>query len=342
MERAKVKKRGLFLGKKAQAQHEILFTIFEVLVFAFFTYLLFAFVNDVEDNTTFEKNFIARDLAVMVNTVYTSPSSIVYNYPEDKKDFVVKVQNNMILVKNQGQDDAVGIKYWFAVESPDNPVMEEEYSTGDNIKLNKSLVTYSGEEAYYSGISTSGSWALEADSECGDAIVSIARQATGHPYCLGLNWDPSKLPPTEPNCDKTGILCSNEQWRSGIQRTGGKCPIDCSAFTKWVYNYYSQHGGGSKYQISVDWAEWQAKNVGGIVDHDPMKGDYISTKPDFSKLQKGDLVFFAKTVENPHYITHVGIYVGGNKFIHAGDPINEAKLASSYWQEKYAGARRLC
>jgi hypothetical protein len=58
-------------------------------------------------------------------------------------------------------------------------------------------------------------------------------------------------------------------------------------------------------------------------------------------LQKGDLVFF--TTGGRGRVSHVGIYSGGGQFIHApgtGKTIRTASLASRYFQERYAGARR--
>lgn len=58
-----------------------------------------------------------------------------------------------------------------------------------------------------------------------------------------------------------------------------------------------------------------------------------------SKLQTGDLVFF----NTSGGISHVGIYVGNNKFVHAGvsQGVSVTSLSSSYWGPKYVGAKRV-
>lgn len=56
-------------------------------------------------------------------------------------------------------------------------------------------------------------------------------------------------------------------------------------------------------------------------------------------LQRGDLVFF-KT--RGRAVSHVGIYVGSRKFIHApskGKTVCYQALDSSYYRDRYAGAR---
>jgi hypothetical protein len=61
-----------------------------------------------------------------------------------------------------------------------------------------------------------------------------------------------------------------------------------------------------------------------------------------SELKEGDLVFFA-TVRRSQRVSHVGIYVGGGRFIHApgrGKKIRSASLSSGYFKWRYVGARR--
>lgn len=58
-------------------------------------------------------------------------------------------------------------------------------------------------------------------------------------------------------------------------------------------------------------------------------------------LMAGDLVFFANTYTSG--ISHVGVYAGGGKFIHApgdGGSVCYASL-SGYWSDHYHGARRI-
>jgi hypothetical protein len=59
------------------------------------------------------------------------------------------------------------------------------------------------------------------------------------------------------------------------------------------------------------------------------------------ELRPGDLVFF-NTMR--HAFSHVGIYVGDNKFIHApskGKSIRVDDMTKAYWEKRYNGARRM-
>jgi len=58
------------------------------------------------------------------------------------------------------------------------------------------------------------------------------------------------------------------------------------------------------------------------------------------QLRPGDLVFFATTGTGE--VSHVGIYIGDNTFIHApgrGRAITRARLREAYFRERFVGAR---
>lgn len=59
------------------------------------------------------------------------------------------------------------------------------------------------------------------------------------------------------------------------------------------------------------------------------------------EAQAGDLIFFHSTYNAGTYVTHVAIYLEGNRFYHAGDPIGYGDLSSRYWQDHLIGARRV-
>ena len=60
-----------------------------------------------------------------------------------------------------------------------------------------------------------------------------------------------------------------------------------------------------------------------------------------SELKPGDLVFF-NTMRRA--FSHVGIYIGDNKFIHSPKPGAEVRvedMRTGYWQTRFNGARRV-
>ena len=66
-------------------------------------------------------------------------------------------------------------------------------------------------------------------------------------------------------------------------------------------------------------------------------------KVDPGALRAGDLVFF-RLVPGSREVTHVGIYTGQRRFVHApqtGRHVTEASLDDPYYRERFAGAGRL-
>lgn len=58
-------------------------------------------------------------------------------------------------------------------------------------------------------------------------------------------------------------------------------------------------------------------------------------------LQAGDLVFY-NTLKRP--FSHVGIYIGDGKFVHApksGAQVRVESIRGSYWRQRFNGARRI-
>ena len=95
---------------------------------------------------------------------------------------------------------------------------------------------------------------------------------------------------------------------------GGKGPggFDCSGFVSWAF----AQGG-----ISVP------SSTGGLAG--------VGTKVSASNMQPGDIVFFNTYKTNGH----VGIYLGGGKFIGAQNStgLAVADMSSGYWAGKFAG-----
>ena len=97
--------------------------------------------------------------------------------------------------------------------------------------------------------------------------------------------------------------------------------FDCSGFVCWVF----RHSG-----------VYKTKRLGA-------NGLYsLCTDIPREEVMPGDLVFFEKTMgADVKGITHVGIYVGNNMMIHAGDPVGFADLKSAQWAKKIYAFGRL-
>lgn len=105
-------------------------------------------------------------------------------------------------------------------------------------------------------------------------------------------------------------------------RYGGDSPaegFDCSGFVHYVF----QQALG-----------WQLPRTSLEMSR---KGEPLSEY----QLRPGDLVFF-NTQHRP--FSHVGIYVGNGRFVHApktGKSVSIANMQGNYWRSRYEGARRI-
>lgn len=103
---------------------------------------------------------------------------------------------------------------------------------------------------------------------------------------------------------------------------GGATPasgLDCSGLVQFVFQ-----------QVTGVTLPRSAKEMSRL-------GDKVSLQD----LKPGDLVFFNT---RRFAFSHVGIYLGDNRFIHAprrGREVEVATIDSSYWQRHFSGARRL-
>ncbi len=96
--------------------------------------------------------------------------------------------------------------------------------------------------------------------------------------------------------------------------------FDCSGFTWYVYN-----------QVT-------GEDIGRSVKGQYTQGSSVAR----GSWQPGDIVFFKNTFEKG--LSHCGIFVSGDKFIHAENEstgVVISSLGSGYYKDHYAGARRL-
>jgi cell wall-associated NlpC family hydrolase len=96
--------------------------------------------------------------------------------------------------------------------------------------------------------------------------------------------------------------------------------IDCSAFVQVMYR--------DVYQVALPRTAQEQYGVSELIERD--------------ELKEGDLVFF-HTRGRKNSITHVGIYLQNNKFVHAStsNGVSISDLDESYWKPKFRGGGRL-
>lgn len=110
------------------------------------------------------------------------------------------------------------------------------------------------------------------------------------------------------------------------------------------YKGYAYVWGGANPTTSFDCSglvQWCYGTVGIQVPHNAQAQYDMMQHITLEEAEPGDLVFFTETMSGGNYITHVGIYVGGERMFHAGNPLGYADLTSRYWKEHYVCAGRI-
>ena len=75
--------------------------------------------------------------------------------------------------------------------------------------------------------------------------------------------------------------------------------------------------------------------------HSTLEQSKAGTAVGLDEIEAGDLVFY-DTLNRPY--SHVGIYVGDGRFVHApksGARVRVESMKSAYWTQRYSGARRI-
>ena len=101
------KKRDAFLifQNKRGFTHEIFFHVFELVMAAIVLVALFYFINDIANQTIFERNFMARDLTLLLNTLYSAPGDVSYEYKASLADLNFDFAKNKVEISNiQGKE----------------------------------------------------------------------------------------------------------------------------------------------------------------------------------------------------------------------------------------------
>lgn len=158
-------------------------------------------------------------------------------------------------------------------------------------------------------------------------LHKIAEDTTDHRLkekILAFNDEGVERSVNMENYDPENVIARSESLLGTPHKMGGYSPegLDCSGLVKLSH----AHSGVELPHSSHEQAKY---------------GTIISRK---EQLQRGDLVFFHSTYPTEKLVTHSGIYLGDNKFIHTSTSRGvsvSALFDSGYWEEHYLFATRL-
>lgn len=137
-----------------------------------------------------------------------------------------------------------------------------------------------------------------------------------------------------------GLLTKIGQVRQNVSHKASELVVNAMGFLGVPYKW-----GGNSAETGFDCSGFVVsvyqQSIGLLLPRKAEQQAAATQKIDQTDLQPGDLVFF-NTMRRA--FSHVGIYVGNGKFIHApraGAEIRVESMGGSYWQNRFDGARRV-
>jgi len=88
-------------GKKAESNFwDIIFPTFQFLLVLAVFLMLGIYVQNLASGKTLEKNYYARDIALLVDTVNAAPGDVFYTYPNnlEKYELGIKIEENFVVI----------------------------------------------------------------------------------------------------------------------------------------------------------------------------------------------------------------------------------------------------
>ncbi len=181
------------------------------------------------------------------------------------------------------------------------------------------IVEINGNKAYIAK-SLLSTEKVEVTSRSSNSISENNKSASA-PVQTKVEQQPEQTAPVASNPSGDAIVAYAKTFLGYryVYATNGPNTFDCSGFVQYVYKHFG---------YSLSRSSGTQANDGVAVSK--------------SNLQPGDVLIFRDTSNTR--IGHVGIYIGGNQFIHASNSrtgVIISSLSTSAYQKRYVGARRI-
>ncbi len=255
---------------------------------------------------------------------------------EVQKQTLVDTQNTLNAQKSQAEELQKTLVA--KLEAEQKALQDKQSDLSDNesnigtIAQNLVELSKASDESKVSGVThATPNKNNSSSSNSGSSNNGGSSNNSGSSNNGGGNTIPTPTP--SPDQSSRGLAIANKALtRQGYMYSWGGChsmsqianpnwtKFDCSGLVNWAH-----------YQAGVNIGSNTTKTLCGV-----------GTQVDRGSMQAGDIILFSS---NGSYsgVHHVGIYIGGNRMVHApssGKPVQVATLGNGYWQREFYQARR--
>lgn len=257
---------------------------------------------------------------------------------EIQKQTLVDTQNALNVQKSQAEELQKTLVA--KLEAEQKALQDKQSDLSDNesnigtIAQNLVELSKASDESKVSGVThATPNKNNSSSSNSGSSNNGGSSNNSGSSNNGGGNTIPTPTPTPSPDQSSRGLAIANKALtRQGYMYSWGGChsmsqianpnwtKFDCSGLVNWAH-----------YQAGVNIGSNTTKTLCGV-----------GTQVDRGSMQAGDIILFSS---NGSYsgVHHVGIYIGGNRMVHApssGKPVQVASLGNGYWQREFYQARR--
>lgn len=258
---------------------------------------------------------------------------------EVQKQTLVDTQNTLNAQKSQAEELQKTLVA--KLEAEQKALQDKQSDLSDNesnigtIAQNLVELSKASDESKVSGVThaTPNKNNSSSSSNSGSSNNGGSSNNSGSSNNGGGNTAPTPAPTPSGDQSARGLAIANKALtRQGYMYLWGGCHsmsqianpnwtrFDCSGLVNWAH-----------YQAGVNIGSNTTKSLCGV-----------GTQVDRGSMQAGDIILFSS---NGSYsgVHHVGIYIGGNRMVHApssGKPVQVATLGNGYWQRQFYQARR--
>ncbi len=278
--------------------------------------------SKVKDSSAIQTGSVAVYVADNTLTVYTSPStsadSATIGFGE--KLTCVAVGYNWAKLKS-GDKVAYCKTDGLTTENP-NEYSVTVYAQSASVKVRKLPTSSAGAIA---SVDTNTSMTAIAVTQDGKWYRVKGGGEYGYVLASDVDTDKVSTASKTSTADKIIALAYKQMGDPYVYAAAGPNAFDCSGLTCYCF-----------------------KNIAGITLERSAKGQGYDTSytkiSDIADLKKGDIVCFDTNESDEDLSDHVGIYIGGGRFIHAsssGGEVMISSLASGYYRSAFSWGRRI-